>query len=300
MDVSVVKHHVGLMFRKRFSWLPVVTVALALAGIAAAQAQRPEMIVVRNGSVSLKAQLWKAPGPAPHPAILLNHGSGRSAEELKRLGSYEQNAGILGPVFTRHGYVVLYPFRRGVGPSADQGASAVDLMGGEATAGNPAARNAVQMKLLEGREMGDALAALTLLRTLPGVDSRRIALVGHSFGGSLTLLIAQREPSVKAVVVFSAAGYSWDRSPELREHLLEAVGHIDAPVMFIHAANDFSTASGEALSARMTELRKPNLLKLYPPFGDTAEQGHDLIHLGVWTWESDVFRFLDKTTGSDR
>jgi dienelactone hydrolase len=190
--------------------------------------------------------------------------------------------------------VLLYLFRRGIGPSAGQGTSAVDLMNREV--GGPA-RNALQMELLQNREMGDALAALGLLRRLPGVDSRRIALVGHSFGGSLTLLIAEREPDLRAVVVFSAAGYSWERSPELRDRLLAAVARIKAPVMFIHAANDFSTGSGKELSARMAELRLPNLLKIYPQFGRTAEEGHDVLHLGVPIWEPDVFRFLKREPG---
>ena len=53
-------------------------------------------------------------------------------EELKRLGPYEKQAEVLGPVFARHGYVFLYLFRRGVGLSADQGTNAVDAMNSEA------------------------------------------------------------------------------------------------------------------------------------------------------------------------
>jgi dienelactone hydrolase len=277
--------------------LQAATVVCALATIVTAQVKRPEIVAVHNEGVTLAAQLWKPQGAGPFPAVLLNHGSGRSPEELKRLGPYERNPEILGPVLTQHGYVLLYLFRRGVGPSAGQGASAVDLMNREAAARGPAARNTLQLELLQNREMGDAVAALALLRRVPGVDSRRVALIGHSFGGSLTLLMAEREPDVKAVVVFSAAGYSWDRSSELRNRLLAAVARIKAPVMFIHAANDISTGSGKALSARLTELGKPNLLKIYPPFGRTADEGHDLLHLAVPTWEPDVFRFLNENLG---
>src|SRR2546427_9206015 len=69
-----------------------------------------ETVVVRNGSVTLRALLWRPQGCGPFPAILLNHGSGRSREELERLGPYERNAEELGPVFARHGYVFLYLF----------------------------------------------------------------------------------------------------------------------------------------------------------------------------------------------
>jgi len=77
-----------------------------------------ETVVVHNGSATLHALLWRPKGRGPFPAILLNHGSGRTREELERLGPYEQQADILGPVFARHGFVFLFLFRRGVGLSA--------------------------------------------------------------------------------------------------------------------------------------------------------------------------------------
>ena len=109
-----------------------------------------------------------------------------------------------------------------MGPSTDQGESAVDAMDREVAAHGQSARNALQMELLEGRELADARAALAFVRRLPDVDARRVAIVGHSFGGSLSVLMTEREPTLRAAVVFSAAGYSWDRSPELRARLLDA------------------------------------------------------------------------------
>jgi predicted acyl esterase len=85
----------------------------ALATTAEGQASGgPETIVVHNGTVTLHALLWRPQGHGPFPAILFNHGSGRTREELEQLGPYEQQADILGPVFARHGYVFLFLFRR--------------------------------------------------------------------------------------------------------------------------------------------------------------------------------------------
>lgn len=112
--------------------------------------------------------------------------------------------------------MLLYLFRRGVGPSTDQGANAVDLMNRESVARGAEARNTLQLQLLEGREMADARAALTFLRALPEVNARKIGVIGHSFGGSLTVLMAEREKDLRAIILFSAAGYSFDRSPPLR------------------------------------------------------------------------------------
>ena len=254
----------------------------------------PETVLIHSGSATLHAMLWRPQGRGPFPGILLNHGSGRTREDLERLGPYEQNAEKLGPVFVRHGYVFLYLFRRGVGPSTDQGANAVDLMNSEFAAHGQGARNALQLQLLENREMDDALSGLKFLRALPYVDARNVAAIGHSFGGSLTVLLAEREPNLRAVVVFSGAGYSFDRSPELRARLLAAIDQVAAPVFFIHAENDYSLSSGKVLDARRERIGKPHRLKIYLPIGHTVDEGHDFLHLGVSIWEPDVFTFLDE------
>src|SRR6266850_1812362 len=254
----------------------------------------PQTVEVRSGTLTLRALLWRPPGKGPFPAILLNHGSGRSREELERLGPYEQQANILGPVFARHGYLFLYLFRRGVGLSANQGINAVELMNSEFAAHGQDARNTLQLRLLENEEMSDALSGLAFLRALPEVDARDVATIGHSFGGSLTLLLAEREPNLRAVVVFSGAGYSFDRSPELRARLLAAIDHGAAPVFFIHAENDYSLSSGKVLDARREHIGKPHRLKIYPPIGHTVDDGHDFLHLGVNIWEPDLFAFLDE------
>ncbi len=58
----------------------------------------------------------------------------------------------------------LYLFRRGVGLSADQGTNAIDLMSGELAAHGQAARNRLQLQLMEDREMSDALSGLAYIR----------------------------------------------------------------------------------------------------------------------------------------
>lgn len=75
--------------------------------------------------------------------------------------------------------------------------------------------------------------------------------------------MTEREPALRAAVVFSGAGYSWDRSPALRARLLEAARRTAVPLFFIHAENDYSTNSGQSLAAELARLGKPHRLKIY-------------------------------------
>jgi dienelactone hydrolase len=154
-------------------------------------------------------------------------------------------------------------------------------------------RSRMQLQLLENEQMNEALAALARLRARADVDARRIGVVGHSFGGSLSVLMAARDPEIGAVVIFGGAAGSWNESAALRERLLAAVGRISVPVFFIHAENDYSTAPGPALAAEMQRLGKSHALKIYPPFGADSRAGHNLVFRSVGTWESDAFAFLD-------
>ena len=268
--------------------------ALALILSSRVASGQPETVVVPNATTTLHAMLWRPQGRGPFPAILFNHGSARTREELQRLGPYEKLAETIGPVFARHGYVFLFLFRPGVGLSAGQEDSAADLMNREAAAHGQDGRNRLQLQLMENREMNAAVAGLAFLGKLPGVDAHRLAIVAHSFGGSLSILQAAKEPDLRALVIFSSAGYSWDRSPELRTRLLAAAAHLRAPVFLIHAANDYSLHPGKDLDARLAQLDKPHRLKIYPPIGKTPDDGHNFPFLGVKIWEPDVFAFLDE------
>ena len=245
----------------------------------------PETVVVQSGALTLRGLLWRPSGPGPFPAVLFNHGSG-SLPDLK-------NPGTLGPAFARHGYAFLYLFRRGTGLSVDQGTNSGALMARALAQDGRDSRNELQLQLQE-IELGDVVAGLAFLRGRTDVDARRVAVAGHSFGGQLTLLLTERDTSVRAAVVFGAAAASWESSPKLRARLLAAVGGTDAPVFFIHAANDFSVAPGTALAAEMKRLGKPQRVKIYPSVGQTPAEGHDFVHLSLSTWEPDVFTFLDE------
>jgi dienelactone hydrolase len=253
----------------------------------------PETMVVPSGKLRLKAFLWKPMGPGPFPVVLFNHGSGGPDADHTAGMPMTEAAEKLAPLFLKHGYALLYLFRRGQGLSADQGPFMQDILKREEAAKGKEVRQHLQFVLTTTDHLDDVLAALSFLKTAPLVDAKRIAIVGHSFGGQLTLLAAGRDTSVRAAVTFAVAASSWERSPELREQLRTAVGKATAPIMLIQAANDYSTAPSQELAGELHRLHKSYVLKIYPPVGRTAGDGHNFVYLAIPQWEHDVFGFLD-------
>ena len=267
------------------------SVALAI-GQAAAPVH--DTVVIPSGKLRLKALLWKPAGPGPFPAVLFCHGSGGADADHTAGLPMTEAAEKLAPLFLKHGYAFLYLFRRGHGLSADQGPFMQDILQRQEAARGKEARQHLQFVLATTDHLDDVLAALSFLKTVPGIEAKRIAIAGHSFGGQLTLLAAERDNTIRAAVTFAAAAGSWERSPELRKRLLTAVDKATAPIMLIQAANDYSTAPGQALADELTRLHKSHILKIYPSVGKTTEDGHNFLYLAMPQWENDVFGFLDE------
>jgi carboxymethylenebutenolidase len=280
--------------RMRIPFLLACLLLLSLASLGeSAQPIAPQVVTFPSGKLHLKAYLWTPAGPGPFPAVLFNHGSGGATADVTAKMQITEAADILAPFFLKHGYAFLYPFRRGQGLSADQAPFMQDVLRREEEAKGKEARQHLQDSIVTTEQLDDAMAALAFLKSAPQIDSHRIALAGHSFGGQLTLLAAERDPTIRAVVTFAGAAGSWDRSPELRERLISTLGKTSAPIMLIHAENDYSTAPGRALADELERLHKPHLLKIYPAVGLTSDDGHGMLYEDIPAWEDDVFKFLD-------
>ena len=132
------------------------------------------------------------------------------------------------------------PFRRGQGLSKGQGKYIVEQLDSASTSGGPQARFAMVIKLHETSQLQDQLAALASLKTQTGIDANRIGVIGLSFGGIQTMLMAQHAKGIKAAINFAGAAMMWEKSPEVADWMKNGIANVKIPVFFVQAENDFS------------------------------------------------------------
>ena len=280
--------------------LGALGLSLAAAGCASSPppkvpaGESPALVEFSSGPLRLHGLLWKPAGHGPFPAVLFNHGSGGATADETAGMPITEAAARLAPLFTRRGYAFFYPFRRGQGPSADAAPFLQDRLAAEEKAHGLAARQRLQDTLVKTEQLDDVLAALAFLKSVPEIDASRLALMGHSLGGQLTLLAAAREETVHAAVTFASAAGSWRRSAELRRLLSDAVEGTRCPILLVQWANDFSTEASTALGALRERAGVSPVVVIYPAVGSRPEDGHGGLYVAIDQWQPDVFRFVEQ------
>lgn len=224
---------------------------------------------------TLNGFLYVPAGPGPFPAVLWNHGSERRPGEQPELAQF----------YNSHGFVFFLPHRRGQGRSP--GPYIMDEI--RSQRGPYAAVEAQQ----EANE--DVVAALKWLRAQKQVDPNRIVVSGCSFGGIQTLLTAEKGLGARAFIAFAPAAQSWGNSA-LEQMLTDAVRKAKGPVFILQAKNDFSIEPEQVLGK--IAKAKGGRATIYPPFGETHEDGHwkfATTQAGIAIWGDDVLHFIDES-----
>lgn len=191
--------------------------------IAAAEKRyREEDVTFLNAAVTLSGIFSIPSGNGPFPAVVLLSGSGAQSRD-------EEVAGhkiflVLADSLVGRGVAVLRYDKRGVGHSTGdfRRATSVDFA-------------------------SDAEAALAFLKTRPEVDRTRIGLIGHSEGGAIAPVVANRNPAVAFVVLLAAPALRTDKLTVLQEALIAKAQGVAEDV--IAARRSF----GEALYAGILE-----------------------------------------------
>ncbi len=255
-------------------------------GVAAAPAGNqagltaPAEVTFRSGDRLLHGFIYKPEGNGPFRAVLWNHGSERRPGWLPQLGS----------LFVTRGYIFFIPHRSGQGRSP--GAYIRDVLNRAHAQHGVEGRDRKLVELMEAH-LKDQIAALNYLKSLSYVDTRRIAVAGCSFGGIQTILAAGQELRLRAAVDFAGAAQIWSSSPNMRERMFAAAHRATVPVLLVQAENDYDLAPSRALDEEMNQVGKPHKVAIFPPFGTTHQDGHELCVRGEEIWAATVFSFLD-------
>lgn len=278
---------------------PVIGVLLAACWLAAAApalprqdapaAGRPapnaELVSFPSGAVTLKGWLYRPEGNGPFPAVLWNHGSGRTPNGHPDLAKF----------YNSHGFVFFLPYRQGHGPSPGDYIVDLEQQFRRQHGAGPAARS-YSVELHE-RSNADVAAALDWLKKQPFVDADRIAVSGVSYGGIQTLLTAEKGLGLKAAVAFSPGPKQWNNG-ELQQRLVDTVRRARVPIFILQAQNDYHLGPSELLGPELRRKGAPNRARVYPAFGATAEDGHAEFSsraAAIAIWGNDVLDFLKDT-----
>lgn len=138
-------------------------------------------VTVGTGDWALPGTLTTPAGPGPFPAVVLVHGSGPNDRDETVEANKPFRDLALG--LASRGIAVLRYEKR-----TRQYASKVAGVAGFT----------VQQETVD-----DALAAVALLRGLPGVDPRRVFVLGHSLGGLVLPRIGQGQPALAGLIVMA-------------------------------------------------------------------------------------------------
>jgi dienelactone hydrolase len=205
-------------------WLGFTLALLSFTSDVRAQHMSEEvMMLPYDWSWKLETTVYKPEGNGPFPLVVINHGkSYGEAREQKRYRAYAASK-----EFVRRGYAVAIPMRLGFAKSdGSYYQTGCDLT-------------------KDGYKQSESIdAAIRELVKLPYVKSDKILIVGHSYGGFISMGFAATNPSpyIKGVINFSgglkksSGSCLWDLS--LMKAFTEYGQKTKVPSLWLYSEND--------------------------------------------------------------
>jgi hypothetical protein len=147
-------------------------------------------VTVGAGEWALPGTLTLPNGAGPHPAVVLVHGSGPNDRD-ETFGPNKTFKDLALGLGSRGVAVLRYDKRTKV---------------------HAAKVASLKQFTVKEETIDDALAAVARLRQTPGIDSRRIYVLGHSLGGMVAPRIAAADPALAGIIAMAGAVRSLDQS----------------------------------------------------------------------------------------
>ncbi len=251
---------------------PIIIAFLIFVGFllpAAGQGtSEPKIVSFPSGNELLKGYLWVPPGEGPFAAVVWNYGH---KQRLLKQGAPSQFA-ALAKLYLDRNYVFFIPDR--AGNSEEDGKQKKNVPFAE----DLRAKN------------HDLISALSWLRQQSFVIATKVAVSGTLAGGVQALLAAERDSTLRAVVIFSPGAGSWTENAELRSVIQRAAHSVQVPIFIIQPQNDPSLGPIQALGLVLSAKGGLNRTKVYLPYGNDPQS---FAKTGMKVWGEDVLAFLD-------
>jgi len=271
--------------------LPMLPV---LAGPALPASQAPfnkQKFAFKSGDLTLIGYVFKPDGRGPFPTLIWNHGSEPDPGGVPQFDT-------VAAIFVPAGYAVMAPIRRG--QSDSEGDYIQDRIEAAFRGSGPAAAEQLMVQLMGSEQLADQLAGLAFAKTLPFVDTTRLVVAGCSYGGIQTLLAAERGAGFRAAMAISPAALSWRGHEVLQQRLVEAVRHVEIPVLLLQPPKDASLEPARVLGAEAKRAGKSSFTaKVYPATIPESQQGHCFGGAkGMRNWANEALEFFGRALAS--
>ena len=187
-----------------------------------------------GNAISLNAVVYRPDMAGPYPALIFNHGSTGIGNnpELFALTWVEPN---IARWFTRRGWMVVFPQRRGRGGSGGDYAEGLEPDGS-----GYSVRPEVSLPGVD-RALDDLDAIVSWLANDPDADPARLLIGGYSRGGILSIAYAGTRPEKVRGVINFVGGWLGDRSVSTRainREVFERGARFKRPTLWLYADHD--------------------------------------------------------------
>lgn len=259
-----------------------INLLAATAQTSAATRSAYSEVFYPSDGLSLQAYLYQPYGHGPFPVIIYNHGS-RAGSERRSMPQAH-----IGKLLTQAGYMVFVSERRGYGRS--DGPTVAEEVE------NDKERLVARLQ----KDTDDVLAAVEHLRTVPLADTKRIGIMGWSYGGIISMFAISRSTAFAVAVNQAGGALTWNGNAHVRSALIAAAEKATTPTLFQVAQNDRTTASITTVAEIFKKRGVSHRAVIYDPFkpqrGDPGTPpGHRVFSAeGMPVWENDVLEFLGR------
>jgi len=219
--------------------------------------------------VSQDAVRDAAARPGRFPLVLFSHG----------YGGHRRQSTFLCTHLASHGYVVAAPDHSG------NTMHDVMRLTARRKQGLPLPDASEQVRTFVEHRPADVLHAIAALERGggPAVDVERMGVSGHSFGGWTTLMVARREPRVRAALALAPAGGRTPLGAGALQEALDLDWGREVPTLFLVAEHD-SLLPLDGMADLFARVRPPKRMVVlrnadHMHFCDRAETVHEMFRI---------------------